>query len=88
MAITRIELTNTDQSGNITTALDNLRNARDRLDYAKAVMETCIDADDYSTLEALFGVPTGEGATVYNLIAGVVSDLSGFNTSATIARLG
>ena len=88
MAITRIELTTTDQSGNVAIALDNLRNARDRLDYAKAVMEACIDGTDYSTLEALFGVPAGEGETFYNLIAGVVSDLSGFNTSATIARIG
>lgn len=88
MAITRIELSNTDQSGNVVTALDNLRNARDRLDYAKAVMETCIDGTDYSTLETLFGVPTGQGETFYNLIAGVVSDLSGFNSSATIARIG
>lgn len=88
MAITRIELDNTDQSSNVITAVDNLRNARDRLQHAKNVMEACIDGADYTTLETLFGVPTGSGQTLYNLVAGVVSDLSGFNTSATVARIG
>jgi len=88
MAIARIELERTDQSDNLLTALQNLRNARDRLDHAKAVMETCIDNGDYTELEALFGAPTGKGETVYNLIAGVVGDLAGFNASATIARMG
>ena len=88
MAIARIELERTDQSDNLLTALQNLRNARDRLDHAKAVMEACIDGTNYAELEALFGVPAGKGETVYNLIAGVVSDLAGFNTAATSARMG
>ncbi len=88
MATTRIELSATDQSANIDTALINLRNARDRLNYAKAVMETCIDSGDYSLVEEIFGVPTGQGETFYNLLAGLVSDLAGFNTTATIARIG
>ena len=88
MVTTRIEMTNTEQSSNLDTALQNLRNARDRLNYAKAVMETCIDSGDYTLVETLWGLPAGTGETVYNLISGVASDLAGFNTSATIARLG
>ncbi len=57
MAITRIELTTTDQSGNVAIALDNLRNARDRLDYAKAVMEAALGAQAGTTPNP----PIGEG---------------------------
>lgn len=88
MASTRLELTSTEQSNNLATAIDNLRNARDRINHAKAVMETCIDGTNYALVEELFGVPAGSGETLYNLIAGVASDLAGFNTAATIARLG
>lgn len=88
MATTRIELENTDQASNLITAVNNLRNARDRLIHAKAVMETAIDGTDYTLVETLFGAPAGTGQTLYNLIAGVTGDLAGFNTGATIARLG
>lgn len=85
---TRINITRTSHGDNLLTAIAQLREARDRLDHAKAVMETTIDAGDYSQLEALFGAPAGTGETLYNLVAGVCTDLAGFNISATIARMG
>jgi hypothetical protein len=88
VAVTRITVTRTEQSENVTQALRLLRDARDRLNYAKAVMETTIDGTDYSALETLFGVPGGQGETYYNLLAGTVGDLNGYNTTATIAQVG
>lgn len=85
---TRIDITRTSHGDNLLTAVAQLREAWDRLDHAKAVMETCIDTDDYSRVELLFGIEPGQGQTAYNLIAGVCTDLAGFNISATIARMG
>ena len=85
---TRIDITRTPHGDNILTAVAQVREARDKFDHAKAVMETCIDGSDYSKLEQVFGLPAGAGETLYNLVAGVVSDMAGFNISATIARIG
>lgn len=85
---TRIDITPTPHGSNILAAVSQLREARDKLEHAKAVMETCIDAGDYTKLEQVFGAPGGTGETLYNLIAGDVSDLAGYNISATIARIG
>ena len=85
---TRIDITQTWHGDNILTAVAQVREARDRFDHAKAVMETCIDPCDYSKLEEVFGLPEGTVETLYNLVAGVTTDLAGFNISATIARIG
>lgn len=88
MAVTRIDITRTPHGDNLLTAVAQIREARDRLDHAKAVMETAIDGGDYSRVEELFGIEAGQGQTAYNLIAGVCTDLAGFNITATIARIG
>ena len=85
---TRIDIQRTPHGDNLLTAVAQLREARDRLDHAKAVMETCISTGDYSRVETVFGVEAGQGETVYNLVAGVCTDVAGFNISATIARMG
>lgn len=85
---TRINISNTVHGLNVLTAVAQLREARDRLDHAKAVMEAAIDNGDYSEVETLFGAPEGTGQTLYNLVAGVTTDMAGFNISATIARIG
>jgi hypothetical protein len=85
---TRIDVMRTAHGDSLLTAVAQMREARDRLDHAKAVMETCIDNGDYGRVEALFGIEAGLGQTAYNLVAGVCGDLAGFNISATIARMG
>ena len=88
MAITRIDIAHTPHGDNLLTAVAQMREARDRLDHAKAVMETAIDGSDYSRVEQIFGIEAGQGQTAYNLIAGAATDMAGFNISATIARMG
>ena len=88
MATTRINITRTPHGDNLLTAVAQMREARDRLNHAKAVMETAIDGSDYSSVEQLFGIEAGQGQITYNLVAGVCTDLAGFNVSATIARIG
>lgn len=92
MAVQRIQVQRTEQAENVGAALRLIREARDRLEYAQSVMEACIDSSaspaDFAVLEQTFGVPDGEGETVYNLLAGTNSDLHTFNVNAAIARLG
>lgn len=88
MAATRIDIQRTPHGNDLLTAVAQLREARDRLNHAKAVMETAINSGDYSRVEALFGIEAGQGETAYNLVAGVTTDMAGFNISATIARMG
>lgn len=88
MATTRINITRTAHGDNLLTAVAQMREARDRLDHAKAVMETAINDGDYSRVEQIFGIEAGQGQTAYNLIAGAATDMAGFNISATIARMG
>jgi hypothetical protein len=88
MAITRIDVQRTEHGANVLSAVGSLRDARDRIAHAKAVMETCIDGSNYTRLEELFGVEAGQGQTLYNLLAGVNTDMAGFNIAATIARIG
>ena len=88
MAITRIDIAHTPHGDNLLTAVAQMREARDRLDHAKAVMETAINDGDYSRVEQIFGIEAGLEQTAYNLIAGAATDMAGFNISATIARMG
>ncbi len=86
---TRIDITRTQHGDRILTAIAQLREAQDALEHSKAVMESAIDSgSDYSGVETLFGAPEGTGETLYNLVAGVCTEMAGFNISATIARLG
>jgi hypothetical protein len=60
----------------------------ERLHRLKDVMDTMIDGTDYSRLETEFGVPTGQGETVYNLVAGAATDTAGANITQLLNRLG
>jgi hypothetical protein len=60
----------------------------ERLHRLKDVMDTMIDGTDYSRLETEFGVATGKGETVYNLVAGAATDTAGANITQLLNRLG
>ena len=54
----------------------NLANAKDQLLMLKNAMDQMIDGSDYTLMETAFGIETGKGQTVYNLVAGSVSELA------------
>jgi hypothetical protein len=60
----------------------------ERLHRLKEVMETMIDGTDYTRLETEFGLAAGKGETVYNLVSGAVTDVSGTNITQLLIRLG
>lgn len=43
----------------------------------KAIMDHNTDATVWTDIETLFGIPTGKGQTVYNLVAGSVGAIAG-----------
>jgi hypothetical protein len=43
----------------------------------KSILDHNTDGSNYADIEALFGVPAGQGQTVYNLVAGAVGAMSG-----------
>jgi hypothetical protein len=60
----------------------------ERLHRLKDVMDTMIDGTDYTRLETEFGVATGQGETVYNLVAGAATDTAAANITQLLNRLG
>jgi hypothetical protein len=59
-----------------------------QLDKLKDIMDTMIDGTDYSRLETDFGLATGKGETVYNLVTGSLTALRTGDLAGVIARLG
>ena len=69
-------------------AMHALKEVRSDMREIKAVMETMISGADYSMLETEFGVATGTGQSVYNLVAGALTDMEAANINQTVIRLG
>lgn len=55
-----------------------------RLQQFKLDMDNMTDGVTFSTLEQAYGIPSGKGQTVYNLLAGAVADL---NASTSLSNL-
>lgn len=60
----------------ILNAATQLSVVRDQLTLIKAAMDNMTAAADFTLIESTFGIPTGKGQTVYNLIAGAVSTMA------------
>ena len=78
MASTNYIPVNTNQrlGADLRRAIDTLRSVRDQLVRLNDLMVAQVSGTDYSEIEMEFGVPTGEGQTVYNLVAGASSALA------------
>ena len=55
---------------------NSLASQRDLLILLKRDMDQMVNGTDYTMLESNFGLPTGKGQTVYNLVAGAVAELA------------
>lgn len=89
MATTYIATNTTRRLGaDLRQAVHALKEARSDFRELKATMETMIDASDYTLLETEFGLPTGQGQTVYNLVSGALTDMEASNINQTVIRLG
>jgi hypothetical protein len=70
----------------------SLRSAIDQLDAVKAVMDHSNNGVSFTQIETLFGLASGQGQTVYDLVNGTRLALSGSaqnsNALALIDRVG
>lgn len=65
------------QAGLLLSYTTALRQAYELGVKCKAVMDHNNDGTVWTDIEILFGIPTGKGQTVYNLINGSVGSMSG-----------
>lgn len=63
-------------SNSLLGACNTLAMGRDQIRLLKEAMDQMIDGSDYTMLETAFGLSTGNGQTVYNLVAGTLADLN------------
>jgi len=63
------------QAQKMANALDNIRAGRAALRDVLASADQAISAPDYSDFETIFGVPTGDGETVRNLLGSALADM-------------
>lgn len=61
---------------NLEGAICTLSQVKARLEQIKANMDNMTDGVTFTTLESSYGIPSGKGQTVYNLVAGAVADVS------------
>lgn len=54
----------------------------------KRVMDALATGGDWTAIETFYGLPTGTGQTVYNLVIGAESAIRGANTTNLITQLG
>jgi hypothetical protein len=89
MAVQYISINSTKRLGSELRQAVNYGTAFDQqVAKLKELMETMIDGTDYSRLETEFGLAAGKGETVYNLVTGAATDVSGTNITQLLIRLG
>jgi hypothetical protein len=89
MAVQYISIDSTKRLGSELRQAVNYGTAfEQQLDKLKDIMDTMIDGTDYSRLETDFGLATGKGETVYNLVTGSLTALRTGDLAGVIARLG
>ena len=88
MANQRIDIERTQHGSSLLTAIDQMREAKDRLAHTRSVMEASIDGTDYTKLEEVFGIPEGSGAAAYALVTGAESKIDAADIKTIIARMG
>ena len=91
MAVDRIRINeagNSNMADRVNNAIDLIVRAKAELQQAKDVADQCVDGASYTDVEAQFGVPTNQGQTFYNLLAGAVADLDVTNITEFTSRIG
>lgn len=81
--------TNQRLGADLRRTIDSLRGTIDQVRRLKDIMDQQIsNGSDYSEIDTQFGTPTGEGQTVYNLIAGLLAALLVNNVTQPLDWLG
>jgi hypothetical protein len=63
------------QGGELLSVIESLRYYQDKLRQEKEKMENMTDGITYTAIETQYGIPTGKGDEVYNLVTGATAEL-------------
>ena len=88
MANTRIEIGSGPKAEDLRRLLTRGLAYAEECAHIKAVMDEAAADPDWSGVETLFGIPTGQGQAVYNLITGMNVNAQSFATLSPIRRMG
>ncbi len=75
-------------AGDLISAIGSLRSAWNSIKRIKEIMDHNTDGADFAPVATLFGLPTGNGDEVYNLVAGALASLDDADPQALISRVG
>ena len=91
MAIDYIPITTTGnpRAQRLLRAVKLCREAIDKLEEVKDTMEHHINAPSYASIEGStgYGIPAGEGETLYNLVAGAYARINHIDITGLIDRV-
>lgn len=77
MPINHVTVDHSRQQGSeLPQVVESLRLQQDKLRQIKEIMDNMTDGITYVNIETQFGLPVGKGVTMYNLIAGAVSEIA------------
>lgn len=57
-------------------------------DREKSIMDTCVDTADYTLVETIYGLPSGKGQTVFDLLVAARAKVKDAATTSFIDKLG
>jgi len=64
------------QGGELLSVIESLRYYQDKLRQEKEKMENMTDGVTYTAIETQYGIATGKGDEVYNLVTGATAELA------------
>ena len=64
-------------AGDFINAIASLRSTIDQLEKMKGLMDHMTNGVLFTDIEVQFGLPTGQGQTVYNLVSGALGAMKG-----------
>ena len=74
-------------AGELAELVSRIRAALEKLDRVKDIMDHSNDGTDFTQIEAFFGLATGKGQTVYDLVNGTFLALTGAAQNANSVSL-
>lgn len=76
MAFTHIEIsTQTRASAQLRELCSTAQRTNDLVLQVMAIFDTLKDGSDFTQIEAVYGLPTGKGAVVYNMVKDMVAQI-------------
>lgn len=85
----KVDRTQTGQkfAAKLQDAIGTARRLHELLEEIKALMDHNTDATVWTDIELYFGLPTGSGQSVYNLVAGGLSAVQGGSQTSDLMTL-